>query len=213
MTPLSLAQRVAQLSSRARHELAALVAAGAGDRVAPADTEGGATSLVAYYVSASGSDIAADILRQFLAQSLPLHMVPTQFVRIDQVPRTLHGKVDARALPDLVQAPTPAAPSEHAAEPMSATETQLRELWQTVLGTPRVGRNESFFDLGGDSLLAIRLLGRIRERWSVEFSMTELFDAPTVAGAAAHIDAVVWARGAGRAPVAGVDGERDEVEF
>lgn len=190
MTPMSLRERVEQLPAAARQRL--LIQMGV-QSVAPA---GGSATLVAYYVSRSGHEIPTDELRQLLGASLPAHLVPNLYHRIAQVPRTVHGKVDTSALPDPVTAPATRAEESSAAT--SEVEDQLLAIWKSVLGVKRLDRRDSFFELGGDSLLAIRLLGQIRDRWNIDLSMAALFDAPTVAGAAAQIDAVLWARNSGR---------------
>ena len=187
MTPSTLHERLARLPADARAKLAAAVGLGA-PASAPA-------TLVAYYVSASGTDVPVEELRRFLGSALPSHLVPALFHRIAQVPRTLHGKVDTQALPDpVVEAP---ADTPHAGNAPSDIEEQLLTIWKSVLGIKRISRHDSFFELGGDSLLAIRLLGQIRDRWNIDLSMADLFDAPTVAGAAAQIEAVLWARSTG----------------
>ncbi len=189
MTSTTIHQRVARLATAARQRLATQLGV---QHLAPAATVGGSATLVAYYVSRSGRDIPTDDLRQFLGSSLPAHLVPHLFCRIDQVPRTVHGKVDSAALPDPVAA-SPARVQESSAT-LSDVEEQLLTIWKMVLGVTRLDRRDSFFELGGDSLLAIRLLGQIRDRWSIELSMADLFDAPTIAGAAAQIESVLWAR-------------------
>jgi acyl carrier protein len=95
----------------------------------------------------------------------------------------------------------------------SEVEEQLLAIWKSVLGVKRIDRRDSFFELGGDSLLAIRLLGQIRDRWNIDLSMAALFDAPTVAGAAAQIDAVLWARNSGRrGGASGGEGQSETLE-
>jgi acyl carrier protein len=187
---MTLRERIAQLPAAARQRL--MIQLGV-QSVAPT---GGSAALVAYYVTRSGHEIPTDALREFLGASLPAHLVPHLYHRIDQVPRTVHGKVDTSALPDPVTAP--AARTEESSAALSEVEEQLLAIWKSVLGVKRLDRRDSFFELGGDSLLAIRLLGHVRDRWNIDLSMAALFDAPTVAGAAAQIDAVLWARNSGR---------------
>jgi acyl carrier protein len=95
----------------------------------------------------------------------------------------------------------------------NAIETELLTIWTSVLGIKRIARGDSFFELGGDSLLAIRLLGQIRDRWSIDLSMAELFDSPTVAGAAAQIESVLWARTSGGSGTGEGGEDREEVGF
>jgi acyl carrier protein len=209
-----LLQRVAQLTPDARQRLAAKLRATishATDR-ARASTRGAErTTLVAYYVSTTGRPLPPENLRQFLSTTLPDYLIPALFYHIDSVPRTNHGKVDTAALPD----PLPAASSLRNGddETASAIENELLAIWRTVLGVERLGLRDSFFELGGDSLLGIRLLGMIREKWDIDLSMAALFDHPTVAGAAAQVENILWARGSAQGrTLEGTDGQ-EEVEF
>ena len=213
MTPISLRDRVARLSAEARQQLAAKLGAGASPQApqrAFVATDG-PTTLVAYYVSRADRELSADQLRQYLGKSLPAHMVPSLFRRIERVPRTLHGKVDTGALPDPVSA-TPAV-SQVTEAATSEIEDQLLMIWKAVLGIKRLGPMDSFFELGGDSLLAIRLLGQIRDRWSIDLSMADLFDQPTVAGAATQIESILWVRNSGHTRNAKGGEEQEVVEF
>jgi acyl carrier protein len=199
MTAATLRERIATLPAAARQRLAMQLGV---RRVSP---EPGSAVLAAFYVSRSGHEIPTDELRRFIAASLPAHLVPHLYHRIEQVPRTVHGKVDTSALPDPVTAP--ATRTEESGVANSEVEEQMLAIWKSVLGVKRLDRRDSFFELGGDSLLAIRLLGLIRDRWNIDLSMAALFDAPTVAGAAAQIDAVLWARNSGRSRDAAAGGE------
>lgn len=103
-------------------------------------------------------------------------MVPAAVVVIDAVPLTVSGKLDRRALPapDYVDAARYRAPS-------NPTEEILADIYARVLGYERVGIDDSFFDLGGDSLSAMRLLARINAALNTGVTVRTLFDAPTVA--------------------------------
>jgi amino acid adenylation domain-containing protein len=121
-----------------------------------------------------------------LRKTLPDYMVPGTFVVCDELPLTPNGKVDRRRLPD------PSAEDVHRQEyraPRTETERALCAIWGEVLRVERVGVDDSFFDLGGHSLLATQLVARIRERLSKTLPLGELFQNPTVAGVAAHLDA------------------------
>jgi acyl carrier protein len=213
MTLMTLYERVAQLSNEARQQLATNLDASVNARASQSSSAATqhSTTLVAYYVSTSGQELRASDLRQFLDTSLPAHLVPSLFRRIDRIPRTLHGKIDAKALPDPRSASSVVSQTSDAAS--TAIEDELLTLWKAALGIKRLGRTDSFFELGGDSLLAIRLLGQIRERWSIELSMTDLFNAPTVAGAATQVESVLWARDSGRNRNAAGGAEQEVVEF
>ena len=118
-------------------------------------------------------------LKRFAGLRLPAHLVPDLVVLMDSLPRTPNGKADRLALPepDLV-----AARRERPAE--TADETALRRLVADVLGLADVPVDADFFTLGGDSLLAMRLVARVRSTLDREISVRDVFDDPTVAGLA-----------------------------
>ncbi len=166
------------------------------------------TSLAAYYVAKPGASVSTRELREFVQKQLPVHMVPGLFAELAALPRTRRGKVDKDALPDPRgdNAPTPQ-------EPGSELESELIALWSRVLGVERIGTQDSFFEIGGDSLLGIQLLGFIRQRWDVDLAMGALFDHPTVSGMAAQIQAVQWLRDEGAARDSGSHEDTEEIEF
>ncbi|MFF0161136.1 amino acid adenylation domain-containing protein [Streptomyces sp. NPDC005263] len=139
----------------------------------------GAKRLVAYVVCA---DADTTELRGFLGASLPDYMVPSAFVALDALPLTANGKVDRKALPapDLSGA-------ESGREPATAREAVLCRLFAEVLHVARAGADESFFDLGGDSIMAIQLVSRAREAGLV-LSVREVFTHRTVAALASIAD-------------------------
>jgi acyl carrier protein len=102
--------------------------------------------------------------------------VPSAFVTLDALPLTPNGKVDRKALPE----PAVAASSNYRA-PQTARQEILCSLFAEVLGVPRVGLDDSFFDLHGESLMAMRLISSIQDRLSIELLVSDIFDAPTVA--------------------------------
>ncbi|ROO87215.1 non-ribosomal peptide synthase protein (TIGR01720 family)/amino acid adenylation domain-containing protein [Actinocorallia herbida] len=123
--------------------------------------------LAAYVVAAEGTVPEAEALRAHVAAVLPEHFVPAAFTVLDALPLSPSGKADKRALPK------PSFGEEEAAdgparEPATAAEAALARLFADVLGRPAVGLDESFFALGGDSIVAIRLVGRARkEGWKI----------------------------------------------
>ncbi|MFH8520090.1 amino acid adenylation domain-containing protein [Streptomyces gelaticus] len=124
-------------------------------------------------------------VRERAAARLPAHLVPSLWVRIDEVPLTRHGKADRAALPEPGPAREPAA---HRA-PRTARERELCALFGTVLGIPAVGPDTDFFLAGGHSLTALRLKSKIETVLGVRIPVSALFDAPTPAALAARLDA------------------------
>ena len=147
------------------------------------------TRLVAY---AAGSGLDAEALRRQLRERLPEPMVPSAFVVLDALPRTPSGKLDRRSLPE-PERPTVAATFE---APRTPVEEVVAGIWEEVLGVERVALEEDFFALGGHSLLATRVVSRLRPAFGVELPVKALFEAPTVTGLAARVEAAVRA-GAG----------------
>ena len=114
-------------------------------------------------------------LRSFLRKRLPDYMVPSDFVVLEALPLNANGKLDRRALP------APERAAESCRPPRTREEEILCEMFAHLLGRERVGIADSFFDLGGQSLLAMQLVSRIRSAFGVEIALREVFDASTVA--------------------------------
>ena len=148
-------------------------------------TAGERAQQLAALVVPSG-DLDPEALRPFLAQRLPAYMVPERVLVLDELPLTENGKVDREALARLVE-DAPAAGD--GAPPEGPLETALAGLWAELLAVPEVGRRESFFALGGDSLLATRLVEALDRRFGVELTLRELFATPTVADLARLVGA------------------------
>ena len=136
--------------------------------------------LVAYVVPAQPVNLTVDGLRAELNPQLPDYMVPTRFVWLEELPRTAGGKIDRQALPH----PENTRPmlSEQPQSPSSEVESRFMEIWCEVLGIESIGVNDSFFDLGGDSLSAVHLVEETETCIGRHVSMADLFQAPTIAG-------------------------------
>ncbi|MGV9885172.1 amino acid adenylation domain-containing protein, partial [Streptomyces sp. NPDC003006] len=138
--------------------------------------------LVGYAVPRPGAVLDPDALRRAAAEALPAHMVPAAVMALDALPQLATGKVDRKALP----APELTG-SRDARAPRDPREEVLCGLFAEVLGVARVGVDESFFDLGGHSLSATRLVSRIRATLGTELPVRALFEAPTVAALARRL--------------------------
>lgn len=144
--------------------------------------------LVAYVVPGGAELPAERSLRSFLKTKLPDYMVPAIWVVIDQLPLTVNGKVDLKALPPpsdyFDREPLPQT------GPTTSVEIFLVELWQQLLGRSAIGIHDAFFELGGHSLLATQLVSRIRDRLQVELPLRAVFETPTIAALAQQIEAL-----------------------
>jgi len=125
-------------------------------------------------------------LRQWLKAKLPEYMVPAAFVLLPSLPLLPNGKVNRKALP---------APEKGQADldesyvaPSSTTEELLASIWAEVLGLPRVGTQDNFFEMGGHSLLATQVLARLRERIQIDLPLRSFFEAPTIAALALEVE-------------------------
>ena len=127
-------------------------------------------------------------IRPFLRARLPDYLVPSAYVAVPQLPRTSAGKLDRAALPDPISGLRNDATDEVGQPPSTTTERLLGELWSELLQVDTIGRDDDFFDLGGHSLRAIRLIGRIVDRLGVEVPLRAVFESPRLSELAAHID-------------------------
>jgi amino acid adenylation domain-containing protein len=139
----------------------------------------GEPRLVAYLVSGPAPSPTARELRQVLAARLPAHMIPSVFIAVGAMPLTPSGKVDRRALPDPGRARPPLGAEGVA--PRGPLEQAVATIWADVLGLDEVGIHDAFLELGGNSLLATRVVARVLDQWQVPLSPRTLFDASTVA--------------------------------
>ncbi|RKH08173.1 amino acid adenylation domain-containing protein, partial [Corallococcus sp. CA053C] len=139
--------------------------------------------LVAYVVPDGTLEHAAGALRRHLQTRVPDYMVPSAFVVLEALPRTPSGKIDRRALP----APLPTRPELQQAfvAPRSPLERTIADAWAQLLRIDRVGIHDSFFELGGNSLLALQCVARLRQAQGLELPIVQLFQSPTVAQLAA----------------------------
>lgn len=156
-------------------------ASGSGDR---SSDEPEMNRLVAYY--ASGTPLTVAEVRAYLAKELPDYMVPPYVVWLEKLPLTPNGKVDRKALP--VPSHEHIQPVRAFVAPRTETEKALAEIWSELLRVENIGIDDDFFNLGGDSLMAIRAESRIREAFGVNIGIQALFDNPTIAGLASLLN-------------------------
>ncbi|BAY08030.1 non-ribosomal peptide synthetase [Calothrix sp. NIES-2098] len=149
----------------------------------------GQKRLVAYLVqnqqSENDSQLASE-LRQFLKQKLPEYMIPTAFVSLEKLPLTPSGKLDRKALP----APDRSRSTLDVAliTPRTPTEEKMLSIWTKILGSDRIGIQENFFELGGNSLLAAQLMIYVREMFQVQMPVRCVFEQQTIEGLCQILD-------------------------
>jgi len=144
----------------------------------------GEKRLAAYVVPQPGHSPAASVLKAAIKETLPEYMAPSAFVFLEALPLSPNGKLDRKALP------SPESVREEGANydpPRTPVEKLLAEIWQDILGIARAGVNDNFFDLGGHSLLLVRVHERIKETYP-EISLADLLQYPTIAAIAGRLE-------------------------
>jgi acyl carrier protein len=138
--------------------------------------------LVGYVVPAAGRQLDPARIREAVGQVLPGYMAPSAVVVLGALPMNANGKLDRRALP----VPEFSVPGGGRG-PSSPREELLCDLFAQVLGVDRVGVEDSFFDLGGNSLLATVLVARLKERFGVKIGLRNFLGSPSVSGVDTHL--------------------------
>jgi acyl carrier protein len=182
--------------------------------VIPMKDRGGELRLVAFVVPAQRPGPTVGELRRGIALAVPGSMIPSVWVPLEELPRNANGKVDRSALPrPRGERPDLDSPYVPTATPV---QTRLAEIWEELLDVRPVGSQDDFFELGGDSLLAIRMLAEVERVFEVRLSPTTLLEASTVEGLAGrivrhgqHLQAPIVAlrSGGGRRPLVYVHGD------
>ncbi|AFY36084.1 amino acid adenylation domain-containing protein [Calothrix sp. PCC 7507] len=142
------------------------------------EDEPGNKRLVAYVVVNGESTPTMNELRRFLQEKLPEYMIPSAFVAIAHIPLTPNGKVDRRALP--IPNQTRSELEKAFVAPKNTVEIELAQIWSAVLGIESIGISDHFFDLGGNSLLAVKLFTQIEKKFGQKLPLATLFQAPTI---------------------------------
>ena len=159
---------------------------GVGHAVATVHGAGVDRRLVGYVVPdvvTGSAGLDASALRRELAAVVPDYLVPSVFVVLESLPLTPNGKIDRSALPD----PGEAVTGRGYEAPVGAVEQTLARLWESILGVPKVGRNDEFYHLGGHSLLATQLVNRVRSTMNVELPVRDLYETSTLADLAKRV--------------------------
>lgn len=146
--------------------------------------------LIGYYTGVARDQA---LLRKYLASHLPSYMVPSFLVHLDEFPLTANGKVDTKSLPDPDMAMQPNAQPFEA--PSGQIEKQLAWIWEKILGRENLGVNDNFFDMGGNSLTASRLVTHIYKDLNLKINLRTIFNCPTIAMLAAELDHIMEVKG------------------
>jgi acyl carrier protein len=149
-------------------------------------SDSGEQHLVAYCVPALDAAPSTDELTRSMQATVPSYMVPSKFVMIDALPLTPNGKIDRLALPATDRF-RPKLGNQYVA-PKTFVEATLAAIWGTILSLEQIGVTDNFFDLGGHSLAASRVISRVIQTFQLELPLKALFDAPTMAEMAAIVE-------------------------
>jgi amino acid adenylation domain-containing protein len=163
--------------------------------------------LVAYVVSNAGAPVDVAAIQNHLRSELPPYMVPQHIVPLADLPLTPNGKIDRKALP---LPDGESAGVDGYVAPGTSVQARLAEIWSDMLRVRRVGIRDGFFDLGGHSMLVVRMLNRVSEALGVELPMRTVFEAQTIEALSARIEAALLVTHA-RAVSPGA--ELEEVDF
>ncbi|WP_433682774.1 amino acid adenylation domain-containing protein [Nocardia sp. CA-119907] len=158
----------------------------------PRRDDGRPVLLVSYVVPATGTEVSGEELRAALTEALPRYMVPSAVMVLDEVPLTANGKLDRERLPE------PVAVAREFRAPSPGLEELVARTFEQVLHVDRVGVDDDFFALGGDSLSAALAVARIGAALNVRVPVRSVFEAPTVGGLAARAATL---NGGGRVPL------------
>lgn len=147
--------------------------------IARSDSKG-ESILIGYYVPSETPAVAVEAIRQQLHQKLPDYMIPVHFIALPELPLTPNGKLDRQALPE----PEADRPGVKHGAPRNAFEAELVAIWQEVLGVANIGIYDNFFDLGGHSINAMQIIGRLT---NYPLGLMEFFSYPTIAALSDHV--------------------------
>ena len=156
---------------------------------------------LAAYLMADEKIFSVDELKAALRHTLPSYMMPSAFIMMDKLPRTANGKVDRKMLP-VPGAAFFAEQAEYVA-PATELEKQLCRIWAGVLRLERIGTEQNFFDSGGHSLMATRITSQLRSELGIEVPVRALFEFPTIASFARHLQILLQVKPSGEQKIGG----------
>ncbi|NTW45340.1 MAG: amino acid adenylation domain-containing protein, partial [Anaerolineaceae bacterium] len=162
--------------------------------------------LVVYFVS-DDMGIQSETIKGTLSGTLPNYMIPSIFVRVDQIPKTLSGKIDHRSLPE----PDFSVLQKDYRTPRDPIDEVMVSIWEDILGRTGVGIQDNFFELGGHSLLATQLASRIRDTFEVDIPLKDIFAHPSISDLADAIKSNKKAGEFSKMPPLDVQSRDDEI--
>ena len=141
--------------------------------------------LISLVLTETGVTLTEEAIRHALSWELPSYMIPARVIAVEAWPLTPSGKLDRRALVQLVGQ---SAHPPGCLEGLTDTEREVGEIWRKLLRHPIYDRDQSFFELGGHSLLGLRMISEIRSQWNIELSLRTILKNPSLSGLSAYID-------------------------
>jgi amino acid adenylation domain-containing protein len=145
----------------------------------------GETRLVAYLVGEGEGFPSGSELREYVGEKLPPYMMPTAFVRLEEMPVTANGKVDRKALPPADNLSL--KPEAVYVEPQNEAQRLIAEVMRDLLRVDKIGIHHNFFDVGAHSLLMVQAHARLREAFKKEFPLLKIFESPTISSLARYL--------------------------
>lgn len=152
------------------------------------ENEGAEKQLVVYYVSEK-EEVPSE-LRNYLSDHLPVYMLPDYYIQLEVMPLTSNGKIDKKALTGITDSGISHG-VEYAA-PRDEFELKLVQIWEEILKRRPIGIEDSFLEIGGNSIKAIQLISRIRKEFNTSFDVITLYECPTIAGIKEQIENATW---------------------
>lgn len=154
----------------------------------------GQKCLLGYYVVAPGQSMSTAEMRTALRALLPDHMIPASIMSLPELPLTVSGKIDRKALPDPpVGGDDTSAEASWRSRPLGRSQRQLAKIWQELLGRASIGIDDDFFEIGGHSLLAVRMMGDVERVLGRRLALATLLERPTIRHLAKRVDLSVLA--------------------
>lgn len=144
--------------------------------------EDGEKTLAAYYVTRQSEDLPIAVVKSWIDELLPKHMVPEVFVALDVMPLTENGKIDRKRLPSPARIRTNAGRA-----PKSEVERRLMAIWEKILDDQTFSVDDSFFDVGGNSILSMQLAAQVSKEFEQEVPVVAIYEAPTIEKLAVHL--------------------------